>query len=67
VTEAELLETMHLFTPQGTVLTGFRAYRCIAWRLPATAWLAPLLRQPGVAWVGERIDLVDLATPKERA
>ena len=55
VTEAALFETMHLITPQGTVLTGFRAYRWIAWRLPATCWLGPLLWLPGVAWVGERV------------
>jgi hypothetical protein len=37
---------MHLIPPQATVLTGFRAYRWIACRLPATCWLAPLLWLP---------------------
>jgi len=55
VTEAALLETMHLITPQGSVLTGFRAYRWIAWRLPGTCWLTPILWLPGVACVGERV------------
>jgi predicted DCC family thiol-disulfide oxidoreductase YuxK len=55
VTEAALLETMYLITPQATVLTGFRAYRWIAWRLPATCWMAPPLWLPGVAWAGEHV------------
>jgi len=41
--------------PRGAVLTGFRAYRRIALRMPGAAWLAPLLYLPGVAWVGERV------------
>jgi hypothetical protein len=53
VTETALLETMHLITPQAKVLTGFRAYRWITWRLPATCWLAPFLYVPGVSWAGE--------------
>jgi zinc protease len=27
----------------------------VAWRLPASCWLAPLLWMPGVAWAGERV------------
>ena len=55
VGEAALLETMHLVTPGGAVMTGFRAYRWMALRLPATCWLAPFLWLPGVAWAGERV------------
>jgi hypothetical protein len=36
VSESALLETMHVVAPQGAVITGFRAYRWIALRLPAS-------------------------------
>jgi predicted DCC family thiol-disulfide oxidoreductase YuxK len=55
VSESALLETMHVITAEGAVVTGFRAYRWIALRLPATCWLAPLLYLPGAAWAGERV------------
>lgn len=55
VSEAALLETMHVVTSRGQVLTGFRAYRWIASRLPATVWMAPFLYLPGVVWAGEGV------------
>jgi predicted DCC family thiol-disulfide oxidoreductase YuxK len=51
-----LLEEMHLVTPDRRhAYAGFRAFRWIAWRLPATWLLAPFLYLPGVPWLGNRI------------
>jgi len=40
---------------QFQVLIGSRAYRWIAFRLPAAAWLAPFLWLPGAACLRERV------------
>lgn len=51
-----LLEEMHVLTPNRTnAYAGFRAFRWMAWRLPVTIPLAPLLYLPGVPWLGNRV------------
>jgi predicted DCC family thiol-disulfide oxidoreductase YuxK len=51
-----LLEEMHLVTPdRKRVHPGYRAFRWMAWRIPATWWLAPLLYLPGMRWLGTRL------------
>jgi predicted DCC family thiol-disulfide oxidoreductase YuxK len=51
-----LLEELHVVTPDGKrVSAGFRAFRWLAWRLPLTLPLAPLLYVPGVPWVGAKV------------
>ena len=53
-----LLEEMHVLTPdRRRAYAGFRAFRWMAWRLPLTAPLAPLLYLPGVPWLGNRVYL----------
>jgi predicted DCC family thiol-disulfide oxidoreductase YuxK len=53
-----LLEEMHLVTPDRTrAYAGYRAFRWIAWRLPLTWGLAPLLYVPGVPWLGHKLYL----------
>src|SRR6266496_6195424 len=43
----QLLEQMHLLTPdRKRAYAGFRAFRWMAWRIPVTWWLAPLLYLP---------------------
>ena len=50
-----LLEEMHLVTPdRKRVYPGYRAFRWMAWRIPATWWLAPLLYLPGMRWLGTK-------------
>jgi predicted DCC family thiol-disulfide oxidoreductase YuxK len=53
-----LLDEMHLVTPDRTrTYAGYQAFRWIAWRLPLTVWLAPLLYVPGVPWLGNKLYL----------
>ncbi len=53
---AKLLEEMHLLTPdRKTAHAGYAAFRWIAWRLPLTIPITPLLYVPGVAWLGNRL------------
>ena len=40
--------------PDGKQFAGFDAFRQVAWQLPATALLAPLLYIPGVPQIGRR-------------
>ncbi|WP_439632179.1 thiol-disulfide oxidoreductase DCC family protein [Gemmata sp.] len=55
LTLQRMLEEMHVVTPDRKhAHAGFAAFRWMAWRLPATAWLAPLLYIPGVPWLGHR-------------
>jgi predicted DCC family thiol-disulfide oxidoreductase YuxK len=54
VAVAPLLEEMHVLTPMGCLHRGFRAFRWLAWRLPACWPVAPLLYIPGVPWLGQR-------------
>ena len=51
-----MLEEMHVVTPdRRRAFAGFRAFRWIAWRLPALWPVAPLLYLPGVPWLGNRV------------
>ena len=50
-----LLGAIHLITPAGEVLTGFEAVRRQVRYLPLLAWLAPILRLPGMDWLGPRL------------
>jgi predicted DCC family thiol-disulfide oxidoreductase YuxK len=50
-----LLEEMHLVTPdRKRAYSGFRAFRWMAWRMPLTWGIAPLLYLPGVPWLGRK-------------
>jgi len=50
-----LLEEMHVVTPDRTAAhAGFRAFRWMAWRLPATMLITPFLYLPGVLWLGNK-------------
>jgi predicted DCC family thiol-disulfide oxidoreductase YuxK len=52
----QLLEQMHLLTPnRQRTHAGFRAFRWMAWRIPVTWWLAPLLYLPGASWLGGKL------------
>ena len=52
---AAALEDMHVILDNGRVFTGFDAYRQLAWALPATWLLLPILYLPPVRWVGWRV------------
>jgi predicted DCC family thiol-disulfide oxidoreductase YuxK len=55
VAGAPLLEQMHVLPRDGTQLHGgYRAIRWLAWRLPATWLVAPLLFLPGMTWLGQK-------------
>jgi predicted DCC family thiol-disulfide oxidoreductase YuxK len=49
------LRDMHVLTREGRVHAGYDAYRAVAWRLPLTMWIAPLMSVPGVSHVGRRV------------
>lgn len=49
------LKEMHLVTPAGNIYSGFKAFRWIALRLPATSWITPMLFIPGVPFVGKKV------------
>lgn len=54
----KLLEQMHVVTPdRRRALAGYRAFRWMAWRLPLTVPLAPLMYLPGARWIGNRLYL----------
>jgi predicted DCC family thiol-disulfide oxidoreductase YuxK len=55
VTHDDLLKRMHLVRSDGTILTGFEAFRAMAPSLPLAWPLVPFLWVPGVRWLGERI------------
>ncbi len=48
-------EAAYAVRPDGTQFAGFDAFRQIAWQLPATVLIAPLLYIPGVPQVGRRV------------
>ncbi len=55
VAGAPLLEQMHVLSRDGQQLyAGYRAIRWLAWRLPLTWLVAPLLYLPGMTWVGQK-------------
>lgn len=47
-------EAAYAVRPDGKQFAGFDAFRQVAWNLPATAFLAPLLYVPGVPQLGRR-------------
>jgi predicted DCC family thiol-disulfide oxidoreductase YuxK len=52
----KLIEEMHVVpAARDRAYAGFSAFRWMAWRLPATALLAPFLYIPGVLWLGNRV------------
>jgi predicted DCC family thiol-disulfide oxidoreductase YuxK len=54
--QEKLIEEMHVVTPdRRRAYAGFRAFRWIAWRLPLTMLIAPLLYLPGVTWLGNKV------------
>ena len=54
----KLLEQMHVVTPdRKRAPAGFRAFRWMAWRLPLTIPIAPLLYLPGARWLGNKLYL----------
>ncbi len=55
VQQEACLQDMHLVTASGRIVTGFDAYRALAWVLPL-GWIAlPVLYLPGVRWAGRRL------------
>jgi predicted DCC family thiol-disulfide oxidoreductase YuxK len=55
---ARMLEQMHVVTPdRKRAYAGFAAFRWMAWRIPLTMPLAPLLYVPGVPWIGRKVYL----------
>ncbi len=58
LTPKRLLEEMHVVTPDRKhAPAGYKAFRWMAWRLPLTLPIAPLLYVPGVPWLGNKIYL----------
>lgn len=52
----KLIEEMHVVPPaRDRAYAGFSAFRWMAWRMPPTLLLAPLLYVPGALWLGNRI------------
>lgn len=52
----KMLDEMHVVPPgRDRAYAGFSAFRWIAWRLPLTMFVAPLLYVPGVLWLGNRV------------
>lgn len=53
---SRMLNEMHLVTPdRQRFYAGFAAFRWMAWRMPLTWLIAPLLYLPGAMWVGNRV------------
>lgn len=52
--EACLLD-IHIADGRGRLLTGFEGYRSLAWVLPFTWVVLPLLYVPGVPAIGQRV------------
>ena len=53
---APLLEQMHVVPRDGQQLHGgYRALRFLAWQLPLTWLIAPLLYVPGMTWLGQKL------------
>lgn len=49
------LDVMHAVSSDGTVTTGFYAYRALAWVIPLGWLVLPLLYLPGVPAIGNRV------------
>jgi predicted DCC family thiol-disulfide oxidoreductase YuxK len=53
-----LLEQMHVVTPdRKRTYAGFAGFRWMAWRMPLTWGIAPLLYLPGARWLGNKVYL----------
>jgi predicted DCC family thiol-disulfide oxidoreductase YuxK len=53
-----MLEQMHVVTPDRKRFhVGFAAFRWMAWRMPLTWGIAPLLYLPGTRWLGNKVYL----------
>jgi predicted DCC family thiol-disulfide oxidoreductase YuxK len=52
---ATALEDMHVILEDGSVFRGYDAYRQLAWSLPATWVLLPVLYLPPVRWAGWKV------------
>lgn len=53
--QTRMLEEMHVVTPnRQSAYAGFSAFRWMAWRLPLTVLIAPLLYIPGVHCLGNK-------------
>jgi predicted DCC family thiol-disulfide oxidoreductase YuxK len=53
---AKMLDEMHALTPdRKRAYAGYAAFRWMAWRLPLTLPIAPLLYLPGVTWAGNKV------------
>lgn len=55
VTLPTLDRAMHIKLPDGSYRTGFDAFRYLAWHLPPTWPLAPLLYLPGIPRLGRKM------------
>lgn len=55
LSQDEVFADIHFVDARGRVFRGFEAYRKLAWRLPITVLIAPLLYLPGVPAVGKRV------------
>ena len=53
--QQKCLTDMHVIRPDGTPVSRFIAYRNLAWAMPATWIVLPLLYFPGVPEIGDRI------------
>lgn len=52
---ADCLEDMHVIREDGRMYKGYDGYRSLAWVIPATWLILPLLYLPPVRWLGRRI------------
>lgn len=58
VVGAPLLEQMHVLPASGRRLYGgYRAIRCLAWRLPLAWPVVLFLYLPGMTWLGQKVYL----------
>ena len=55
VAETDLDRAMHIKIPGGRYVKGFDGFRALAWHLPVTRAITPLLYAPGVPLIGRKI------------
>ena len=53
--ESQLDLAMHILLPDGSVRTGYDAFRFMSWHLPVLWPAAPFLYVPGVSHIGRRV------------
>ena len=49
-----LMGAVHVVLPDGSVLAGYQGVRELLRRLPLTGWMYPILKLPGIAWLGDK-------------